>query len=356
MSISLEFVDSFLKLLDLSLQMINLRLLTAILGHQVSVLQVDSFSLLQLDLKSSELHSDHLDFLLSLFKKSSLSLVLCLKLGEPLELLLVVTVPLFDFVVLIVQLQDLHPQLLVLLSLLLQLHLLVPEGFLEVSHVVTASLESSSCLVLLLDKHVLLHDDLFELASESKALVDVDCQFYLDFLLFCELDVSFHLLNHAVFFLDFGLQISVVLFELGHNEAFSKVMLALVSHQVFANVGGRQSLLKFDGQFLEFFVSLVQFSLDLLDLGLEANVLFLGDVVCNFQVSVLVLNVFPLHFCEELGVISRVRLLLPKDHLSSKLFALHGLDALTAHVLAWTELRITHHNSCLVHPSWHEIV
>lgn len=92
----------------------------------------------------------------------------------------------------------------------------------------------------------------------------------------------------------------------------------------------------------------------MLNFGLETDVLLLSDVVCYFQVSILVLDVFPLHFREELVVIALIRLLLTKDHFSSKLLAFHGFNTLSPHVPSWAELRVAHKNSALVNlSSWH---
>jgi len=57
-------------------------------------------------------------------------------------------------------------------------------------------------------------------------------------------------------------------------------------------------LLKSQSKLFQFFVSVVELLLDLLELGFQANILVFGDVVSYLEISVVVLEIFFLHFHE----------------------------------------------------------
>lgn len=177
--------------------------------------------------------------------------------------------------------------------LFLQLHFLIPEGLLQISQLFHVPLGVHLAItavhdphLLLLHEHALLHVGLLQLLSQSKALIDVYGQLNLDFLGLGHFDVSFQLLNEPVFLLHLQFQISVVLLQLAHNEALRKVVAwttCLCSwSSLRRGVWLRHRLLKPYRQFLKFFVSAVQFSLDLLQFCLQSCVLIFCNVICNF--------------------------------------------------------------------------
>lgn len=111
------------------------------------------------------------------------------------------------------------------------------------------------------------------------------------------------------------LEVTVTLLELADDEALSEVVLQ-ISHCFGAQTAFHRTgllakgLLEAERQLLELLVSLVQFLLDLLDLGLEPDVLVPRDVVRYLQVPVVVLEVLLLHLheiVERLGLRVRLR-------------------------------------------------
>lgn len=209
------------------------------------------------------------------------------------------------------QFYELQSELLILISFLLKFHFLVPKGLLKVRHFFIIPLWISTLSHLLLDNHILLHGYLLKLVSESEALVNVYSEFDLNLLCFGQLDVSFKLLNQFVLIHHLLLQVSIVLFQLGYDEAFVEVMHHL---RVFACVRGHKRLLKFQRQFFKLFIPGVQLLLNLLNFCFQLNVFVLGNVVLNFQISELILQVFLLHFGEECHVLVVLLGFLAKDH------------------------------------------
>ena len=230
------------------------------------------------------------------------------------------------------------------LALSLELHRLVAESLLEVGKVVHVALLASKLRVdttgwtdahflLLLKQHVFLHQSLLKLLSQSKALVDVHGQLNFDFLGLRELDVALELLDESVLLLYLELQISVVLLELAYDERLSK-MVALASrclgaqgHAVTLAAWLCHRLLEAHRELLKLLVSLIELVLDLLQLGLQSDVLILGHVVCDLQVSIMVLQVLLLHLHEVVEGLC-LRVLLRAEYHLSQLLALHLIKLL----------------------------
>ena len=160
---------------------------------------------------------------------------------------------------------------------------------------------------------------LLELLPKTKALIDINSQLNFNLIGFWHLNVSLQLLDKSIFFLNFHFQISVVLLQLTDDEALSKVVRRRARFGGAALAWGTwlgHALLESDGELLQFFVSLVQFCLYLLQFSLKASVLILCNVVCDFQVSVVVLKVFFLHFNEIVEWLSLWLLFNAKNHFS----------------------------------------
>jgi len=153
----------------------------------------------------------------------------------------------------------------------------------------------------------------------------------------CHFDVSFKLLNEAVFIAHFLLEVTVVFLQLAHDEAFRKVVAHLVYSlsrwsTIASIVWLSQGLLKSDRQLLKFFVARVELLLDLLELCFEFDVLVFGVIISYLEVSILVLKVFFGHFNKE-PLICRSLVLVSKDHFSSQLFAFEVVKC-----LRWTSI------------------
>lgn len=72
-------------------------------------------------------------------------------------------------------------------------------------------------------------------------------------------------------------------------------------------------------QLFQFFISLIQLVLDLLDFCLQAYVFVLSDVIGNLQIPIMILQIFLLHFDEHPKRLLALILILlthSKDHLS----------------------------------------
>lgn len=124
---------------------------------------------------------------------------------------------------------------------------------------------------------------------------------------------------------------------------------------VITNIRCTQRLLQTHRQFFEFFVSLIEFSLDLLDLSLESYIFFLGNVVGDFKISIHVLNVLTLHFRKVLQV-GHIRLFCAKYHFSPEFLSLHLLNTFIHCKLLCTELRVAHSMALYVSSWWQSIV
>lgn len=231
----LHALQLLFQVLCLSFQSLDLGLLAAVLRYQVSVLAVDPLPL-------GELHLQILDFLLldqTLFILEVdyvlLSLVRSDQLVDSSQLFPVAVLLLLHFVLLLLELQQLHLEVVLVFALALQLHRLVSEGLLEVGEVVhvaglaaelriDASAGIHSHFLLLLQKHVLFHQRLLELLAQAEALVDVDSELNLDLLRLRKFDVPLQLLDQSILFLNLQLQVSVILLELADDEGLGKVM------------------------------------------------------------------------------------------------------------------------------------
>lgn len=148
------------------------------------------------------------------------------------DFLLAGVILILKFILLFLQLHYLHLQRILILSLTLQLHALVPKSLLQISEVVqvlasglirenlSGMVDSarSPKLLLLLQKHIFLHQCLLNLLSQSQAFVDVNSQFNFYFLGFRQFYVSLKLFNKLVLFLYLKFEIPVVLFKLADDE------------------------------------------------------------------------------------------------------------------------------------------
>jgi len=155
-----QVFDLLLQGGNLLLEVVDVRLLSAVLGDQVSVLQVDSFPLLELTLDRANVHFESPIFFDAHVQKLGLAFVLHGELVELLQLLFRERLAFPRLYALLLQLHQLHAHLLVALPLLLKLHLLVPEGLLQVGHLFEVPLAfvhgcRLASLHLLLEKHVL---------------------------------------------------------------------------------------------------------------------------------------------------------------------------------------------------------
>ena len=136
----------------------------------------------------------HIIFFTFLFKKRCLSLALLSEISNFLCFLLRCLSFLFQLTFLFLELHELQLHIIRRFSLLLQLHLLIPECLLKVCEFLEVPLIIdwwSSHLLLLLQEHLFLHVSLFELLSQSQALVNVDGEFYFNLIWFWHLDVTF---------------------------------------------------------------------------------------------------------------------------------------------------------------------
>lgn len=181
------------EVVDLSLEHVNLRLLSTIFRHEVSVLAMHPLSVRQLLFQFFDLVPMLHTLLILDIDDVLLTLVGRDQLVYSFHLLFVRDQLLVHFRLLLLQLEQLHLEAVLVLALTLQLHGLVAESFLEVGQVVhVAGLAAdlgvhaagalATHFLLLLHEHVLLHQGLLKLLPETKALVDVDREFHLDLL------------------------------------------------------------------------------------------------------------------------------------------------------------------------------
>ena len=113
---------------------------------------------------------------------------------------------------------------------------------------------------------------------------------------------------------------------------------------VTSSVWLTQSLLKSDSQLFQLLVSRVQFLLNLLKLCLQPRVLILCNIVCDLEITIMVLQILFLHLHKVIETLGLRLLFYAKDHLS-ELLSLEGIK-----LLAWGSINktITSHHWALL--------